>query len=232
MEDDLLKDLEELMTEEQRKEHPDCRITVYCDRHLGVKMRNAKTWGSIEWDESSADVHTKRHWYCPKPECFRSYEPTLFGYHWDSGEPGSRMQINPIEQHRGNHPELPFMYIGRVGDGRKFMCPFYKCDELGPEVAAFLVDEEVQISADPSNDLKGAERKRAIEMSVFQSFAFASGLPIDEGSAENRDPDYPDILCTISSQKYWFELGRIIDEEVAEKLNPYRRKQDSGFSYD
>jgi len=57
-------------------------------------------------------------------------------------------------------------------------------------------------------------------------------LPIDEGSAENRNPDYPDILCTVSGQKYWFELGQIINEEVAEKLSPNRRKQDGGFSYD
>jgi hypothetical protein len=33
-------------------------------------------------------------------------------------------------------------------------------------------------------------------------------------------------------QKYWFELAQIVNEEVAEKLNPNRRKQDGGFSYD
>jgi hypothetical protein len=68
-------------------------------------------------------------------------------------------------------------------------------------------------------------------MLVFLSFAPASGLPIDEGSPENRDPDYADILCSISGQKYWFELGRIINEEVADKLNPNRRKQAGGFSF-
>ena len=67
---------------------------------------------------------------------------------------------------------------------------------------------------------------------MFQSFACASGLPIDAGSAENHEPDYPDILCTISGQRYWFELGQIIHEEVAEKVNPMRRKLDGGFSYD
>jgi hypothetical protein len=80
--------------------------------------------------------------------------------------------------------------------------------------------------------LKEAERKRAEELSIFQLFASASGLPIDEGSPENREPDYPDIFCTISGQGYWFELGRIIHEEVAEKLNPKRRKLDGGFSYE
>lgn len=125
------------------------------------------------------------------------------------------------------------MYIGKAGEGRRFMCPLYKCDEQGSEVALSVVDEEVvEVRADPLADLKSAERKRAIEMVVFQSFALASGLPVDEGSAENRDPDYPDILCAISGEKYWFELGQIINEEVAEKLNPNRRKQDGGFSYD
>lgn len=232
MDDDLLTDIEEWMKEEQRKEHPDYRITVYCDHHLGVKMQLAKTWGSVEWSESSVDANTNLLWFCPKPDCIRCYEPTMFGYHWNSRKPGTRMRMNPMKQHRGNHPGLPFMYIGKVGEGRRFMCPLYKCDEQGPEVAASVVDEEVEIPADPSNDLKGAERKRAIEMLVFQSFAAASGLQVDEGSAENRDPDYPDILCTISGQKHWFELGRIINEEVAEKLNPNRRKQDGGFSYD
>ncbi len=69
-------------------------------------------------------------------------------------------------------------------------------------------------------------------MLIFQSFASASGLPIEPGSAENRDPDYPDILCRISGKRYWFELGQIIHEEVAEKMNPRRRNLDGGFSYD
>jgi hypothetical protein len=142
------------------------------------------------------------------------------------------MQANPLKQPRGNHPGLPFMYIGKAGEGRRFMCPLYKCDEQGPEVAACVMDEELRIPADQSSNLKGAERQRADEMLVFQSFASVSGLPIDEGSAENSNPDHPDILCTISGQKYWFELGRIINEEVAEKLNPSRRKRDGGFSYD
>jgi hypothetical protein len=144
MDDDLLTDIEEWMKEEQRKEHPDYRITVYCDHHLGVKMQLAKTWGSVEWGESSVDANTKLLWYCPKPDCSRCYEPRLFGYHQNSGKPGTRMQMNPVKQHHGNHPGLPFMYIGKVGEGRRFMCPLYKCNEQGPEVAASVVDEEVQ----------------------------------------------------------------------------------------
>jgi len=70
-----------------------------------------------------------------------------------------------------------------------------------------------------------------MEMAVFRLFAPASGLPIDEGSPENHDPK-PDILCTISGQKYFFELGRIINKVVAEKLSVGRRALDAGFSYD
>ena len=124
------------------------------------------------------------------------------------------------------------MYIGKVGEGRRFLCPFYKCDGQGPEVAASVVDEDVETPTNPLDDLRGDERKRAVEMSVFQSFASVCGLPIDKGSHENGAQYYPDIGCTIAGQRYWFELGQIINEEVAEKLNPKRRKPEGGFSYD
>jgi hypothetical protein len=124
------------------------------------------------------------------------------------------------------------MYIGKVGEGRRYKCPLYKCDEKGPVVAVSVVDEEVELPPDPLANFKSAERKRAVEMLIFQSFASASGLPIEEGLAENGAQYYPDISCTISGQRYWFELGQIINEEVAEKLNPKRRKPEGGFSYD
>lgn len=124
------------------------------------------------------------------------------------------------------------MYIGKLGDGRGYKCPLYKCDELGPLVAELVADEEVQMTPDPLSNLKKDQKKRAEEMSVFQSFGSASGLSIDQGSPENRDPGFPDILCTISGQRNWFELGQIIHEEVAKKVNPKRLKQDGGFSYD
>lgn len=232
MDDDLLTDIEEWMKEAQRKEHPDYKITVYCDHHRGVKMLLATTWTSVQYGETSVDANTNLLWHCPKPDCIRCYEPTMFGYHGNSGRPGSRVQMNPHKQPRGNHPGVPFMYIGKDGEGRRFMCPLYKCDEQGPDVAALVVDEEVDSPANPLDDLRGDERKRAIEMLVFLSFASVSGLPIDEGSPENGAQGYPDIGCTISGQPYWFELGQIINEEVAEKLNPRRRKQESGFSYD
>jgi len=229
---DWLADIEEFMKEEERKEHPDYRITVFCDHHLGVKMLLATSWGSVEYGETSVDANPIRQWFCPKPDCIRCYEPTMFGYHWNSGKPGTRRQMNPQKQPRGNHPNLPFMYIGKVGEGRRFMCPLYKCDEEGPEVALSVVDEEVETPTNPLDDLRGDERKRAFEMSVFQSFASVSGLRIDKGSHENGAQYYPDIRCTILGQPYWFELGQIINEEVAEMLSPKRRKEERGFSYD
>jgi hypothetical protein len=123
------------------------------------------------------------------------------------------------------------MYIGKDGSGRRYKCPLYKCDKQGAVVAEGVEDEEIELPPAPLTNLKSAEKKRAVEMQVFQSFAVASGLPIDPGSAENHEPDHPDILCTISGDRYWFELGRIIHEEVAEKLNPKRQKADGGFSY-
>ena len=232
MDEDFMAEIEAFIEEERRKEHPDYRNTVYCDRHLGVKMILATTWRSVEYGESSADANPTRLWYCPKEDCERCYEPTMFGYHWNSGKPGTRMRTNPERQVRCNHPQVPFMYIGKAGEGRRFICPLYKCGEQGPEVAASVVDEEVPVPADPLDEARGRERKRRLEMLVFQAFASASCLRIDEGSAENRDPDYPDILCTISGQRYWFELGRIINEDAAEKLSPNRRRQEGGFSYD
>lgn len=230
--DDLVSKIKALMEEEGRKEHPDYGITVYCDQHLGVKMLQATTWTSLEYGDSSADANPYRRWSCPKEHCHRSYEPLMFGYHWHSGEMGSRVQLNHERQPRGNHPGLPFMYIGRIGEGRRFLCPLYKCDEIGPEVAAAVLDEEVLVPADPSDALRNSERKRATEMRVFKAFISASSLLVDEGSVENRDPDYPDISCTISGGCYYFELGQIINQEVAEKLNADRHKTDGGFSYD
>jgi len=230
--DQWVADFEEWIKEERRKELPDYRITVYCDHHLGVKMCLATSWASVEYGETSVDANTYLKWFCPKSDCNRSYEPTMFGYHWNSHRPGSRVQMDLHEQPRGNHPGVPFMYIGKVGEGRRFMCPRYKCDEQGPEVAAPVVDVEVECPANPLDALRGDERKRALEMSVFLSFAPVSGLSIDEGSPVNGAQDYPDIGCTILGKPYWFELSQIINKEVAEKVNPRHRKQEGGFSYD
>lgn len=228
--DDIVFEIEKYMEEKPRKEDPDYSNIVYCDKHLGVKMRLAKSWGSVEYGDSAVDANANYLWYCPKPGCDRHYAPMIFGYY--SSEQGRTPRTDGKQQPRGNHPGLPFMYIGKIGNGRVYKCPLYKCEEHGPEVAGSVAEEEVQAPPDELAGLNNAQRKRAAEMAVFQSFAAVSGLSIDEGSPVNCDPDYPDILCTISGQKCWFELGQIIHEDVAEKINPKRRTLDGGFSYD
>lgn len=218
------------MEEEHRKEHADYRNTVYCDRHLGVKMLLADSWSSIEYGETSVSVNLRLLWRCPKPSCDRRYEPTIFGYH--TNPTGRRIQTDGPKQPRGNHPGVPFMYIGKFGDGRRFKCPYYKCEEQGPVVAEAVVDEHLEPPPDPLSHFKKEKRKRVEELSTFQLFAPACGLAIDRGSPENGIPPCADILCTISGQRYWFELGHFIHEQVAEKVNPKRRQFDGGFSYD
>jgi hypothetical protein len=64
--DDFLTEIKEYMEEERRKERPDYRNTVYCDKHLGVKMRLASSWTSIEYSDTSVDANTNLLWLCPK----------------------------------------------------------------------------------------------------------------------------------------------------------------------
>ena len=226
--DDLLAEIEEGMREEQRKSLPSPILEVYCDQHLGVKMVRAVSWGLGQYGEASADVNRLDFWRCPESGCDRCYHPMMFGYFRHKGEMGSRIEANSGKQRRcGRHVETPFLYIGKVNQGRQFLCPFYKCHERGDWVSAVVVDEEIAVQEDLFAGLSKTER----EMSVFRSFAVASGLAIDEGSAVNAVPRHPDIRCTISGQLYWFELGQIISEEVAAKINPKRRNVDSGFSF-
>src|ERR1039457_4929767 len=114
--DDILSEIEMYMEEERRKERPDYHNTVYCDRHLGVKMCLATSWGTVEYGDTSVDANANLLWYCPKPGCDRHYEPTMFGYHVN--EQGRRLQTDGKKQPRGNHPGLPFMFIEKSGDGK------------------------------------------------------------------------------------------------------------------
>jgi hypothetical protein len=191
-----IDDIKEYFKEVERKSQPDYRKTVFCKDHPGVRMVRARSHGLIEWGPASADLNPLDHWRCPKGECIRCYEPTMFGYYWDSGEMGSRKVPDPKRQSRcGAHPQTPFMYVAKVGQGRRYLCPFYKCDKQGDEIGSVVIDEEVEIPKDPRIDLKKADR----EMAVFKSFV-ASGVAIDKGSRSNAEPPYPDIRCTISGK--------------------------------
>ena len=168
---DFLAGIKKWMEEEERKRSPDYRNTVYCDRHLGVKMVLADSWSCIDYGDNSVDLNPTLLWRCPKPGCDRHYEPTMFGYHLN--EPGRRLQTDGPKQPRGNHPGLPFMYIGKFGEGRRFKCPYYKCAEQGPIVAGAVVDEFVEPPPpDPLVNLKKAERKRAAEFVDFPVVRF------------------------------------------------------------
>jgi hypothetical protein len=224
--------IEEAFREEQRKSQPDFRKVPYCDKHLGVQMRFAVSHSLMEYGNASADSNPLRLWRCPRVGCRRSYEPTMFGYFWYSGDMGSGIEPNAAEQPRCNHLERPFMYVGKVGHGRRFLCPLYKCGRQGKTIAASVVDEEVEIPSDPMEGLGKEELKRTIELTVFTSFASASGLGIDAGSPANEDPPRPDIRCTVSGSLHWFEIGQIISPEVASKINPKRRSLEGGFSFD
>src|SRR5438876_10704849 len=100
---------------------------------------------------------------------------------------GGSLEQNPYKQPRCNHLELPFMYVGKVGLGRRYLCPLYKCSEEGDEVAISVVDEEIAIPKDPLEGLGKGERQQFDEMTTFTLFASASGLAVDEGSVTNED---------------------------------------------
>jgi hypothetical protein len=233
-ETDIISALEEHMDELLRRSCFDYGMAVYCDDHLGVQMVQAESLTIGQFGAASADVNPLEFWRCPKPGCERCYEPTMFGYYWHSGEMGSRIERGPEKQPRCNHPRVPFMYIGKFGQGRRYLCPLYKCAVKGEVVADAVVDEYVEPPQDPSEGLKSDERKKRTEMNVFRSFVSASGLDVDPTSPTNGDADqrYPDIGCTVSDKPYWFELGQIISKTVAQKINAKRRERSGGFSFD
>jgi hypothetical protein len=156
----------------------------------------------------------------------------MFGYYWHSGEMGSRKVLDDVRQPRcGVHPGIPFMYVGKVGQRRRYLCPFYKCNKQGEEISKLVIDEEVETREDPLIRRKKIELQRVEEMGLFLSFVAASGLPLDQGSEANMDPPYADIRCTIAGRPHSFELAEVINEIVAARLSPKRKTKDGGFSY-
>jgi hypothetical protein len=94
-----------------------------------------------------------------------------------------------------------------------------------------VADENMSLPLDPLLRLSKEERKRALEMSVFKSFA--STIGIDAAPAEYGNPTLrqPDIQCTVSGKVRWFELGSIMSRDVAAKVKPSRRVSEDGFSF-
>jgi hypothetical protein len=56
------------------------------------------------------------------------------------------------------------------------------------------------------------------ELEVFRSFADVCPLNLDLRSAHNEEPPLPDIYCEIDGQPHYFELGRVLDEDLAKRM--------------
>lgn len=226
---------EEAMRESQRKLRPDRDIIPYCDEHIAVAMTPSVTHGMVEYPApgaagSAMDVNPIWVWRCPKTECDRCYEPKGIGYCDFPARMGSRINPDSKRHERCSRHDVPF-YIGKVGvDDRQYFCPNYKCDQKGEIVASAVTDEIVEIPPSPLDGLKKHEKKPARELAVFTSFASVAGIGIEPGSPENRREPYPDIRCKISGMYYGFELGEIISQVVAAKVNPKRKVLEPGFT--
>jgi hypothetical protein len=125
----------------------------------------------------------------------------------------------------------PFMWIAKSGKGRRFACPVKGCRCVGPVVAEIVSDlgekEEPQAAMAV---LRGEAKKAAFELSVFIEFAKVAPLAAD--APENGGRGRPDIRCRIDGREYWFELGRIADEILAEQINRMWPKNPRPFQFE
>ena len=225
----LFAEMKGLIEEEYRKSSVSTSIVVYCDRHLGVAMIPCVNWRGSEARGQRYNDPLDGY-RCPAPGCERCYDPWDLGYHTHSGKMGSRIQAYDIGQARcGNHEGMPFLYIGKVAQGRQYLCPLYKCERVGETIADCVVDETVVPTSDQAV-VNREEQKRMREMEIFRAFASVANLGIDESSVVSGSPPHPDIGCKIEGNPCWFELGEVISKEVAEKINPTRRDSEERFS--
>jgi hypothetical protein len=67
------------------------------------------------------------------------------------------------------------------------------------------------------DSLRSDQRKLYTEWWTFGKFASVAPLDIDPRTIENCDPPEPDILCQMSRQQHYFELGEVTDESIAQK---------------
>jgi len=63
------------------------------------------------------------------------------------------------------------------------------------------------------------DKKKIKESKVFVGFVKASGLADDPYDHENEREPLPDIRSRIDGQTYYFELGQIVDEELARRAS-------------
>jgi hypothetical protein len=77
--------------------------------------------------------------------------------------------------------------------------------------------------------------KQQHEINVFQEFALRAALNIDPTSVQSREPPEPDIWCIGSGGGQYFELGRLLDNEMQRmKVHMLRNAPNpvSGSDYD
>jgi hypothetical protein len=67
------------------------------------------------------------------------------------------------------------------------------------------------------DSLRSDQRKIYTEWWTFGRFARVAPLDIDPRTIENREPPEPDVICQISHEPHYFELGEVTDESVAQK---------------
>jgi hypothetical protein len=65
--------------------------------------------------------------------------------------------------------------------------------------------------------MSSADRKRMGELRAFLGFAKAARLPIALSTVVCLDPPYPDIRCSLDSTPYFFELGEVTDQGLAQR---------------
>jgi hypothetical protein len=182
-------------------------------------------------DKAWCDPFT--YWCCARTECNHCYRADI-GYFDLDRQRGDSVRLHaraPERCHR--HTDLtfdPFMWIANSGKGRRFACPIKGCRCVGPAVAEFVSD--VGRKEEPRAAmaiLRGEAKKAAFELSVFNEFAKAALLSAD--APENGGRGFPDVRCKIDGQEYWFELGRITDEILAEQINRVWPKNPRPFTF-
>jgi len=66
-------------------------------------------------------------------------------------------------------------------------------------------------------------RKERMELTAFIGFIKAANLEADFNSITNCIPPLPDMSCLINGERYFFELGEIIDENLAQDVRTSSR---------
>ncbi len=67
--------------------------------------------------------------------------------------------------------------------------------------------------------------KAANERAAFVDFARAARLSAAPASIEVRRPPEPDVLCALGGRPYRFELGRLIDQSIPDKVQRSLRQK-------